>query len=79
MKQNDTYSTSDLTEIVFLFCRGVPLCDTERQGQRVVFNFEGKAFCSKLVANIAYGRDEVRLTTALSEIRRARDIMHKTV
>ena len=75
---SDLYPTSDLLEIVYLFCGQMPLARTERQGQRVIFYFQGRENCRQFVADINYGRDMVRLSSAIQEIRRARDLMHKT-
>lgn len=75
---NDVYPASDLTEIAYLFCKDVPLQSTERQGSRVIFNFEGYETCRRLVTDIGYGRDQVSLIKALEQVRRARHFMHNT-
>jgi len=74
---DDVYPTSDLTEIAYLFTKDIPLVQTQRQGQRVIFHFQGYETCRQLVSDIGYGRDMVRLTTALEQVRRARHLMHQ--
>jgi len=80
MKFNaETYPTSDLAEIVYLLTKGVSLVRAERQPQseRVIFYFQGRDACQRLVADIAYGRDLVSLSSALEQVRRARHLMHR--
>jgi hypothetical protein len=73
---NEEYVTSDMTEIVYCFCRDVPLVRTSRLGQRVSFHFDPSA--RTMIPDINYGRDQVSLRKAMDSIRRARDLMHRT-
>lgn len=76
MMNNDTFETSDLSEITYLLCKDIPLVTTTKIGQRVIFHFGGNDRCRKLLTDILYGRDMVSLSQALEQVRRARHIMH---
>ena len=75
----DVYLTSDLCEIAYLSLRGAEIAETRRehQNQRVTFIFKGSELCRQLVADIYHGRDDVKLSQAIAEIRKVRGIISR--
>jgi hypothetical protein len=79
MQPDEIYSTSDFREVVYLLCRDARLVRAIRIGDRKVqFLFADRGTCEGLLANVYYN-DQVSLTRALNEIRKARDIIHSTL
>lgn len=77
--EDDVYSTSDFREIVYLLCHDARLVRAIRIGDRKVqFLFADRGTCEGFLAGI-YFNDQVSLTRALNEIRKARDIIRSTL
>jgi len=77
--QSDVYSTADFHNAVFLLCHDAQLVKSMRVGEhKVQFLFADKATCDGLLANVYYN-DNVSLSRALHEIKKARDVIRATV
>jgi hypothetical protein len=75
---NDIYRTSDFGQVVFLLCHDSQLVGAQRIAPaRVEFAFKGKAAADGLIQGMFYS-DQVSLSRALHEIRKARKIIHDT-
>lgn len=73
-----TYQTSDLLEIVYLRCKGVPISGIHREAsnsERVIFSFPDEEVCRPLVMELSTGNDLVSLSQAKSMEKRIRTLM----
>ena len=78
MQSENVYRTSDFRDVIYLLCHDARLIRTIRIGNhKVLFLFADKGTCEGLLAGV-YFTDQVSLNRALSEIRKARDIIHST-
>ncbi|MEI6808648.1 MAG: hypothetical protein WCN95_07990 [bacterium] len=74
----DVYATADFPTVTWLLCNDASLIRAERVAdRRVVFVFSGKGFCEGLVQQMFFN-DAVPLTRVLSEIKKARSVIHST-
>ena len=76
--QHDVCSTADFRDVVYLLCHDAQILQSVRIGEhKVQFIFADKSTCEGLLANIYYN-DQVSLSRALHEIKKARDIIRST-
>jgi len=75
----DVYSTTDFQSAIYLLCNNARFIRSMRIGEhKVEFTFADRQACFRVLTNIHYD-DSVSLSRALSEIRKARDIIRTTV
>ena len=77
--QSDVYATADFHTVVYLLCHDAKLVESLRIGpNKIQFVFADKGTCDGLLANVYYS-DNVSLSRALHEIKRAREVIRATV
>ena len=76
--QPDTYVSCDFQSIIWLFCNDAKLTKAERiSDKKVAFVFSNRGFCEGLVQQMFFD-ESVPLSRVLSEIKKARSIIHAT-
>jgi len=74
----DVYATADFPTVTWLLCNDASLIRAERiADRRVNFVFANKPYCDGLVQQM-YFSDSVSLSRVLSEIKKARAVIHST-
>lgn len=75
-EQDGRYRTSDLYYAAYLKVAGVPLIDTEREGQRVFFVFENSPTIKDLKTEYFNRTSKVPALSYADEIRTMKSLTH---
>ena len=80
MQVNTTYRSSDLVEICFLMANSVPVLNTKRDCERVIFVFDDSdGRCGSLVNGFILGRDSASASRLFQERTRVMKIIKTAI